>query len=141
MVSLRLKESKIGQESRSLINSLNLLGKVYLATGNYAEAEKNIRHAQKISAKVFADSSLIATESLLLLEELYVAIGDYSKAEANLKLALKNQERILGRKHILVANTLTRLGLIELAVEKGDVDASTQEMLMEWRNSPSTWKQ
>jgi orotate phosphoribosyltransferase len=31
--------------------------------------------------------------------------------------------------------------LIELAVEKGDVDASTQEMLMEWRNSPSTWKQ
>jgi orotate phosphoribosyltransferase len=31
--------------------------------------------------------------------------------------------------------------LIELAVEKGDVNASTQEMLMEWRNSPSTWKQ
>lgn len=116
--SIKLKESKIGQESRSLINSLNLLGKVYLATGNYAEAEKNIRHAQKISAKVFADSSLIATESLLLLEELYVAIGDYSKAEANLKLALKNQERILGRKHILVANTLTRLGLIELKQPK-----------------------
>ena len=78
----------------------------------------SVRHAQKISAKVFADSSLIATESLLLLEELYVAIGDYSKAEANLKLALKNQERILGRKHILVANTLTRLGLIELKQPK-----------------------
>ena len=31
--------------------------------------------------------------------------------------------------------------LIDLAVEKGDVDASTQDMLMEWRNSPSTWKQ
>ncbi len=31
--------------------------------------------------------------------------------------------------------------LIELAVEKGDVDASTQDMLMEWRNSPATWKQ
>ena len=31
--------------------------------------------------------------------------------------------------------------LIELAVEKGDVDANTQDMLMEWRNSPSTWKQ
>ena len=31
--------------------------------------------------------------------------------------------------------------LIDLAVEKGDVDANTQDMLMEWRNSPSTWKQ
>lgn len=31
--------------------------------------------------------------------------------------------------------------LIELAVEKGDVDANTQEMLMDWRNSPSTWNQ
>lgn len=31
--------------------------------------------------------------------------------------------------------------LIDLAVEKGDVDANTQDMLMEWRNSPSTWNQ
>lgn len=31
--------------------------------------------------------------------------------------------------------------LIELAVEKGEVNATTQDMLMEWRNSPSTWKQ
>ena len=31
--------------------------------------------------------------------------------------------------------------LIDLAVEKGDVDANTQDMLMEWRNSPATWKQ
>ncbi len=31
--------------------------------------------------------------------------------------------------------------LIDLAVEKGLVDASTQSTLMEWRDSPSTWKQ
>ena len=31
--------------------------------------------------------------------------------------------------------------LIELAVEKGMVDANTQSTLMEWRDSPSTWKQ
>ena len=31
--------------------------------------------------------------------------------------------------------------LIELAVEKGLVDANTQSTLMEWRDSPSTWKQ
>ena len=31
--------------------------------------------------------------------------------------------------------------LIALAVEKGDVDASTQETLMQWRESPSTWNQ
>ena len=30
--------------------------------------------------------------------------------------------------------------LIELAVEKGEVDATTQNMLMEWRSNPSTWK-
>ena len=29
--------------------------------------------------------------------------------------------------------------LIELAVEKGDIDPNTQELLMQWRNSPSTW--
>ena len=31
--------------------------------------------------------------------------------------------------------------LIDLAVEKGDVDAKTQETLMQWRESPSTWNQ
>ena len=29
--------------------------------------------------------------------------------------------------------------LIDLAVEKGDVDSKTQETLMQWRESPSTW--
>ncbi|MEI6189679.1 MAG: orotate phosphoribosyltransferase [Chitinophagia bacterium] len=29
--------------------------------------------------------------------------------------------------------------LIELAVEKGDIEPTTQELLMQWRNSPSTW--
>jgi orotate phosphoribosyltransferase len=29
--------------------------------------------------------------------------------------------------------------LIDLAVEKGDIDARTQETLMKWRESPSTW--
>ena len=31
--------------------------------------------------------------------------------------------------------------LIDLAVEKGDIDASTQDTLMNWRESPSTWNQ
>jgi orotate phosphoribosyltransferase len=31
--------------------------------------------------------------------------------------------------------------LIELAVEKGEVDASTHDTLMKWRESPSTWNQ
>jgi len=31
--------------------------------------------------------------------------------------------------------------LIELAVEKGEVDAATQNTLMQWRESPSTWNQ
>jgi orotate phosphoribosyltransferase len=29
--------------------------------------------------------------------------------------------------------------LIDLAVEKGDIDAATQQTLMQWRESPSTW--
>ncbi|MCE2843626.1 MAG: hypothetical protein LW604_00180 [Sediminibacterium sp.] len=29
--------------------------------------------------------------------------------------------------------------MIELAVEKGEVDPSTHDTLMEWRESPSTW--
>lgn len=29
--------------------------------------------------------------------------------------------------------------LIELAVDKGDVDAATQQTLLDWRESPSTW--
>jgi orotate phosphoribosyltransferase len=31
--------------------------------------------------------------------------------------------------------------LIDLAVEKGDIDATTQDTLMQWRESPSTWNQ
>ena len=29
--------------------------------------------------------------------------------------------------------------LIELAVEKGEIDSATQSILMQWRESPSTW--
>ena len=29
--------------------------------------------------------------------------------------------------------------LIDLAVEKGDIDSATQDTLMQWRESPSTW--
>ena len=128
--AIALKEKKMGANNRELISSFNLLGKVYLATGNYAESEKNIRRAQKITAKIFADSTLKATESLLLLEELYVAIGDFPKAEANLALALKNQQRILGKKHVLVANTMTRLALIQLKQAKkshADIEALLTE--------------
>ena len=42
---------------------------------------------------------------------------------------------------VLFISLTNYASLIELAVEKGDVDANTQDMLMEWRNSPSTWKQ
>jgi orotate phosphoribosyltransferase len=31
--------------------------------------------------------------------------------------------------------------LIKLALEKGEIDANTQETLMQWRESPSTWNQ
>lgn len=31
--------------------------------------------------------------------------------------------------------------LLELAVEKGDIDSNTQSLLMDWRTSPSTWMQ
>ena len=31
--------------------------------------------------------------------------------------------------------------LIDLAVEKGEVDAATQSTLMQWRESPSAWNQ
>jgi orotate phosphoribosyltransferase len=31
--------------------------------------------------------------------------------------------------------------MIELAVEKGDIDPTTQDTLMQWRESPSTWNQ
>lgn len=31
--------------------------------------------------------------------------------------------------------------MIDMAVEKGIVDPSTQDLLMQWRESPSTWKQ
>ncbi|MCX6202969.1 MAG: orotate phosphoribosyltransferase [Bacteroidetes bacterium] len=38
--------------------------------------------------------------------------------------------------------SLTNYGsLIDLAVEKGEVDSKTQETLMQWRESPSTWNQ
>jgi orotate phosphoribosyltransferase len=38
--------------------------------------------------------------------------------------------------------SLTNYGsLIDLAVDKGEVDKDTQALLMEWRNSPSTWNQ
>ena len=75
---------------------------------------------------------LIAFLSILLLSSSFPLISANAAAKAG--VAFKKA----GVPFISLTNYAS---LIDLAVEKGDVDAKTQDMLMEWRNSPSTWKQ
>src|SRR5690606_29759585 len=107
--SLKKKESKFGNNHRSLINPLNQLGHLYLIIGDYTMAEKLVNRASAISKGIFGDTSVKFAESLMLLQKIYLAIGDYSKAEEAGIRVVEIETSQFGRNHILVAKALNDL--------------------------------
>lgn len=91
---------------QQLLRPLVGLSKVYLAMGDYAEADRAIREAMELSKQIYTDTSSKYTEAIGLQIEFATNIGDNEKALQYSELALDKYKRIFGNKHVLYAQAL-----------------------------------
>ena len=102
-----LKEAEqFGRDDPRLAASLLLLGRVYRAQGNYAEAEPLLHRALAIQEKALGPEHPDVATSLHHLALLYRDQGAYAGAEPLYKRALAITERALGPDHPKLATTL-----------------------------------
>lgn len=121
-----------GNDSYQLIEPLLRYGDLRLFTGDYAEAEKIARRAQKIATDRLGENSSKVALSDILLARIYTALGDYEKAKQNIQDALKIQEAVYGHDHIMVARSLSELGLVMFYNE--DDPAETEKVYNDAKN-------
>ena len=102
-----------------------------------------IEGAYESSNKILVIEDLISTgkSSLQVVDVLRNAglqvIGMVSIFNYGFKIA----DEAFNKANVPFKSLTNYASMIDLAVEKGIVDPSTQDLLMEWRESPSTWNQ
>jgi CHAT domain-containing protein len=124
-------EKLYGTNSLRLIDPLVDQGRLYLAKGDYTEAEKIAQRVNKIATDVYGEKSTKTAPTQKLLADIDYTIGDYENAEKMILKALASQEKQFGRNHIEVAKSLSELALIKF--HKGDKPADVEKILVEAR--------
>src|SRR5712691_2805967 len=105
-----LKEAEgFGPQDPRLATSLNNLGELYRAKGQYAKAEPLLRRALAIREKALGPEHPDVATSLNNLALLYGVQGKYAEAEPLFKRALAIMEKALGPEHSDVATSLSNL--------------------------------
>lgn len=124
-------EKLYGTNSLRLIDPLVDQGRLYLAKGDYTQADKIAQRVNKIAVDVYGEASTKTAPTQKLLADIDYTIGDYENAEKMILRALASQEKQFGRNHIEVAKSLSELALIKFY--KGDKPAEVEKILVEAR--------
>ncbi|MCC2545824.1 CHAT domain-containing protein [Hymenobacter sp. BT175] len=111
LISSRTHKYRVDQHL-SLIRPHQLLSSVYLATGDYLQAEKAARKAADISLGIVGDTSLHHLRSQLLLGKVYAAMGDYGRSEQLTRQVAARIRKLLGADHIELAPALMDLAMV-----------------------------
>lgn len=106
-------------------SSLTLLGRVYLAQTNYANAKKNLRDALIYREKKYGRSSVETAETLTYLGKALATTGDFSEAGTILSEALSTQEKKLGAENRTVAQT--KIAIADMDEKNKQVDKAQKE--------------
>lgn len=106
-------ERLYGKESLRLIDPLVNKSRIFLAKGDYTEADKIAQRAHNIAIKAYGETSTKTAATHQLLADIYYQLGDYEKAAENYRKALTNTEHQFGRKHVNVAKALSQLALAQ----------------------------
>ena len=125
-------EKVFGPASLRLIDPLVNRGRIFLAKGDYTEAEKTAQRANQSAVKTYTDNSTKTAPTQKLLSDIYYTLGDYDKAEENILKALLSQERQFSRNHVEVARSLSQLALIKF--HKGDDKNEVEKLMLEARD-------
>jgi CHAT domain-containing protein len=125
-------EKLFGRQSLRLIIPLVNKGRIYLANGDYTEAERIAQRANGIAIKTYGEISTKTAPTQKLLADIYYTLGDLEKAEANCLRAIQSQEKQFGRNHIEVAKSVSQLALIKFY--KGDNRQQVEKLMVESRD-------
>jgi tetratricopeptide (TPR) repeat protein len=126
-------------ESPVLIGCRSRLARIYIKTGQFAQAETMLKSSIASSKDAFGKDSPITSYASQYLGELYVAKQDFAAAEPLLAQALREREKGHGKDHPAIAEildpyctALRGLGRTseaeQLAARKKAIDASSLAM-------------
>jgi CHAT domain-containing protein len=124
-------ERVYGPNSIRLIEPLVNKARIFLANGEYTEAERTAQRAYRIAVKTYSENSTKTAPVQKILADIYYSLGDYEKAEEQVLNSLKSQEKQFGRNHIEVAKSLSQLALIKFY--KGDNKQQVEKIMLESR--------
>jgi tetratricopeptide (TPR) repeat protein len=113
--ALEIRVKALGQDNPEVAATLNLLGLIRNARGDYGKAETLFQRAQAIDEKAFGRSHSATALVLDSLAKNLSAQALYTDAESLAKEALVIREKTLGDNHFSVAVSLGTLGDIYLA--------------------------
>lgn len=115
--ALAIREFILGTENPDTATSLDNLGELYHAQGQYVRAEPLLQKALTIREKTLGARHPATANSLNNLARLYRDQRRYSKAEPLLKRASTINEEVFGTEHYATAMSFNNLG--ELYLECG----------------------
>lgn len=115
LTALREAEG-FGASDQRVATTLNHLGEIYAAQGQYTAAEPLFKRALPIWEKVVLGPDAPGlTRTVNNLAAVYQAQGQYAAAEALYQRALANREKALGPEHPNVAGSLNNLAQLYVA--------------------------
>ncbi|MFT6865390.1 MAG: CHAT domain-containing protein [Cyclobacteriaceae bacterium] len=126
------KTDMYGGFSRRLIKPYNALGQMFLIRGEFTEAEKNIRKSLAITKKVYGDSTLYYADNQSNLVKLYLELGNYKPGLENATEIYNLRKSKLRPDHILLAESLTDIGLIRYHL--GDSIVNIEQYFVQAKN-------
>ena len=108
--ALAINRKVLGEEHPDTAQSLNNLGALLRATGDYAAARPYYEQALAIRKKVLGEEHPDTASSLNNLGALLRATGDYDGARPYYEQALAIRKKVLGEEHPDTAQSLNNLG-------------------------------
>jgi tetratricopeptide (TPR) repeat protein len=109
---LAIRKRALGSEDPDTATSLNNLGALYVAMGDYPKAKPLLEQAFRIRKNALGSEHPDTVISLYNLARLYSKIGDYSQAESLHQQALQIRRNTLGSEHPDTVQSLNSLAAL-----------------------------
>ena len=137
---LRIRREICGNDSLMVASSLQLLGLLLIAIGDYDEAFTHLQEALDIRQRILGSISpnhLLILSVHLAIGRVHGLMGEFDKAMKSFSTALMGRTIRLGKHHPLVAEALQIIGDVYIAVNEYSKAAETLEEALRLRKSLS----
>jgi tetratricopeptide (TPR) repeat protein len=132
----------LDEEYPIMLNTRTNLASVYLAQGNYAQAEPLLTSALEVQRRVLGEDHPITLNTMATLALLYFRQRKHGQAEPLFTKALEAQRRVLGEEHPATLRTMNNLAgiyLFEGQYKKSEVLAREALKAFDRSTSLDSW--